>query len=91
MRESRATFKQASEYLISQRIDESILDNFDELSESLLDDIESSSVKAASQIDKDVSAKYSCSVLIVLNIKNGYTATNTDIHLVSERLSEIAE
>ena len=91
MQQTRAIFKDASTYLYSRRVDESILDNFDELNESILDDLDAQSVSSVSQIDKDVVSRYSCSVLLVLNIKSGLTATNTDLRLVSERLSEVCE
>ena len=78
-KQAKAQFKDVHSYLYSSRIDESILDNFDELD----------TPTAVSRISKDVTGSFTCSVMVVLNIKSGLTASYTNIRQVCERLFEV--
>ena len=80
-RHSRASFKNADSYLYSQRIDESILDNFDE----------QDTPSAVSRISTDVTGSFSCSALVVLHVKSGLTASYSNIRQISERLFDVSE
>ena len=80
-RHSRASFKDADSYLYSQRIDESILDNFDE----------QDTPSAVSRISTDVTGSFSCSALVVLHVKSGLTASYSNIRQISERLFDVSE
>ena len=79
IRKTRAQFKDAGAYLCSARIDESILDNFDELD----------TPSAVSRISKDTTGEFQFSAIIVLHVKSGLTASYTNLRMVTERLYEV--